>query len=96
MAELGEHYRPTDDARDADGERLVPGVYRVVGSGDDVALLRVADARGRRAHTGELRHVAPATLSEAFERAADPGEASPLAAVRNALSGLYWSVRQSF
>lgn len=31
------------------------GVYRVVGTGDGpVTLLRVTDAAGRRAHTGEL------------------------------------------
>jgi hypothetical protein len=52
VAEVGDHYH-------ADGDRVEPGVYRVVGTGAEVALLRVADADGRRAHTGEFVHVAP-------------------------------------
>jgi len=85
--EVGDHYRPDDDA--------TPGVYRVVGTGDPVALLRVTDEGGRRAHTGDLRQVSRDEFDAAFEPAEDPDAGvSPVAAVRNALQGLYWSVRK--
>jgi hypothetical protein len=90
MVELGEHYAPTTDEYDA-------GVYRVVGAPDDVTLLRVADADGRRVPTGEISHVSGETLDAAFEPAADPDAGfSPVSVVRNALSRMYWSVRRLF
>lgn len=86
-ATVGEHYRPTTDEHE-------PGVYRVVGAGEAVALLRVGDRNGRRVHTGRVVHVDQSTLDEGFEAAADPDAGiSPLAAARNTLSGLYWSLR---
>lgn len=89
-AAVGEHYRPTTAAADE-------GVYRVVGTGDEVTLLRVTNADGRRANTGEIRHVDQSTLDGGFEAADDPdGDASPLATVKDALSGLYWNVRKFF
>ncbi|MFB6157504.1 MAG: hypothetical protein ABEJ34_06665 [Haloferacaceae archaeon] len=85
---VGDHYRPTTDDRD-------PGVYRVVGVPDDVTLLRVADGDGRRVHAGEVRRVSRATLAGSFEPTRDPDAGlDPVAGVRNALSGLYWSVRR--
>jgi len=83
--EVGEHYRP------ADGD----GIYRVVGTTDGVVLLQVTDEDGRRAHTGNVRRVEPDTIGDEFEPASDPDAGvSPVAAVRNALQGLYWSVRR--
>jgi hypothetical protein len=88
MTDVGEHYRP------ADGDRR-PGVYRVVGTGDPVVLLRVADGDGRRVHEGAIERVAAGDLDREFEPATDPDAGfSPGGAARNALSGLYWSVRR--
>ncbi|WP_121820484.1 hypothetical protein [Halostella salina] len=88
MADAGDHYRAT-------GDDYPSGVYRVVGTLDDVTLLRVADADGRREHTGEIRRVPPSVLAEAFEPAEDPDTGfSPVRAVRNALQGLYWQFRR--
>ena len=90
MVAIGEHYRPTDGA-------VPPGVYRVVGTGDPVALLRVGTAEGRRQVTGELQQVSQETLTDAFEPAADPDAGfTPVALVRNALSGLFWQFRRFF
>lgn len=89
MTDVGDHYRPTDGAVD-------PGVYRVVGTTDGVALLRVGDADGRRVHTGEVHRVDTDTLDAAFEPASNPDAGFALAsALRDALQGLYWSVRRS-
>lgn len=85
MVEVGEHYRSGDDG----------AIYRVVGTGEPVALLRVTDDRGRREHAGDLRRVSRDDLESGFDPAEDPDAGlSPLAAVRNALQGLYWSVRR--
>jgi hypothetical protein len=90
MADVGEHYRPVDNDHQ-------PGVYRVVGTGDPVVLLRVADRDGRRRHRGVVLRVAAADLERAFEPADDPDAGlSPVGAARNAVSGLYWSVRRLF
>ncbi|MFB6219395.1 MAG: hypothetical protein ABEH77_09540 [Halobacteriaceae archaeon] len=90
MSGVGDHYRPVEGDHD-------PGVYRVVGTTDGVTLLRVADDSGRRTHTGEVVTVAPATLEAEFEPADDPDAGvSPVAAARNAVEGLYWSVRRLF
>ncbi len=87
-AVVGDHVRPTDGT-------LEPGVYRVVGTGEDVALLRVADADGRRVHSGDLCHVDAETVSNAFEPARDPDAGfSPVGFGKNLLQGMYWSVRR--
>jgi hypothetical protein len=86
--DVGTHYRPLDADHD-------PGVYRVVGATDGVALLRVGDADGRRVHTGAVRHVEASTLHAAFEPATDPDAGlSPAGTLRNAAQGLYWSLRR--
>jgi len=88
VTDVGDHYRPAGP----DGE---DGVYRVVGTGDPVALLRVTDGDGRRVNSGELRHVASGTLAAEFETAADPDAGfHPARAVRNQLTGLYWQFRR--
>ena len=88
MAEIGDHYRPTDDAHDL-------GVYRVVGATGDVTLLRITDTDGRRVHTGEIRRVSASALDAEFERVEDPDAGfTPVSDVQNALSGLYWQVRK--
>ncbi|SIQ84989.1 hypothetical protein SAMN05421858_0599 [Haladaptatus litoreus] len=90
MAELLEHYRPTDDTR-------TPGVYRVVGAPNEITLLRVTDGDGRRVATGELHHVSPHTLDAEFVRADNPDSGfTPIAGIRNMFTGLYWSVRRFF
>jgi len=72
-------------------------VYRIVGAIDDVALLRVGDANGHSATTGEVIRVDQSRLDAEFEAATDPDAGfSPLAGVRNAVSGLYWNVREFF
>jgi hypothetical protein len=85
-ATIGEHYRPTTETHQA-------GVYRVVGAGERVALLRVGDADGRRVHPGDVIHVDESSLTAEFEAASDPDAGfAPATGLRNALSGLYWSV----
>ena len=85
MAEIGDHYQPVDTS----------AVYRVVGTTDEITLLRVTDANGRRAHTGDLRRVSRDELSADFEPAEDPDAGvSPVAAVLNMLQGVYWEVRK--
>lgn len=107
--DVGEHYRATVQTRDSgvaagdtsgasrDDRRAPDGVYRVVGAGDPIALLRVTDADGRRRHTGDLVRAPPHAIDSEFEPAADPDAGlSPVRSVRNQLSGLYWSVRRFF
>lgn len=89
--EVGEHYRPTPSAAAATAER---GVYRVVGAGERVTLLRVADRNGRRRHTGETVRVDRDVLAEQFDPADDPDAGfSPTAWLRGLVQGLVWSVR---
>ena len=68
-----------------------PGVYRVVGTPEDgVALLRVTDGDGRRAHTGEVHRVARTDL-DAFEPAETPDDDRSLAAtLASNLDGAAW------
>jgi|GEM_PF-1267247 len=95
-AAVGEHYRPTTETHRDGGyhdDTYRAGIHRVVGAGDRVALLRVGDADGRRVHDGEVAHVDQSTLDEDFEAATDPDASfTPVAGVKNALTGLYWNV----
>lgn len=96
MVAIGEHYRP---ARDGGGpeQPAPPGVYRVVGTGDPVALLRVGDADGRRVTTGEVVRVDHVALDASFERADDPDAGiHPIRGLANAASGFYWQFRRFF
>jgi hypothetical protein len=87
----GDHYRPTAEATRATAEH---GVYRVVGRGDPVTLLRVGDRDGRRRHTGETIRVDREVLASQFEPADDPGAGfSPTRWLRGQVQGLVWSVR---
>ena len=87
MVSVRTHYRSTTDAYPS-------GVYRVVGTGDPVALLRVTADSGRRRHTGHLEHVPEDDLAEHFEPADDPDTGlDPIGGLRNALQALYWQVR---
>lgn len=85
----GDHYRAGPDAD------LQPGVYRVVGVGDgEVTLLRVTDADGRRAHTGEVASVPAGAVGDALRPADDPDAGfHPVRAVVGALEGMVWEVR---
>lgn len=84
---------PFDHVRPADGDYR-DGIYRVVGTSDDaVTLLRVADADGRRRHTGDVIAV-PQEELEGFDRAENPdGNSSPARNVASALEASYWSLR---
>ena len=85
---VGDHYRSTRGPH-------AGSVYRVVGASDEVTFLRITDANGRRAHTGELRSLEAATLASDFEPVEDPDAGlSPVHTARNAIQGLYWSVRR--
>lgn len=85
---VGRHYRPVSGNHN-------PGVYRVVGTTDGVTLLHVADADARRVHTGETYRVEVSTLESEFEPTQDPDTGlSPTRAARNAMQGVYWSVRR--
>ena len=83
-----DHLRPTDATDDCP-----PGIYRVVGANDErIALLRVSDAAGRRAHTGEVITVPNHAL--AFEAAENPDGNRPARALFVSLGGtIYWSFR---
>ena len=82
-----DHLRSTDPDDD-------DSIYRVVGTAPDtVALLRVSDADGRRANTGEVVTVSRDALA-VFESAENPdGNRSIGARLRSTLSGGYWSLR---
>lgn len=82
-----DHYRPTDAA-------YPDGTYRVVGVGDGtVTLLRVSDADGRRANTGELVSVAREEF-DAFDPTENPDGNRPLtASTESAVQTAYWSIR---
>lgn len=84
---------PHDHLSPADGTHR-DGVYRVVGREDGgAAVLRVADAEGRRVHTGEVVRLDAGELS-GFEPAADPDRNRSL---RSRAAGspttAYWSAR---
>ncbi len=86
---VSDHLRPV-------GEDYPVGIYRVVGDGDPIALLRVTDERDRRRATGELLTIPRGSLSS-FEPATNPDSGfRPLAWVRGLLSGMYWTVRMLF
>jgi len=84
---VSDHLRPTGDG--PVDRNLPPGVYRVVGTPEDgVTLLRVADADGRRVHTGEVHTVTLSDLDD-FEPAENPDENRSLASsVVGQLDGL--------
>lgn len=87
-----DHVRPIGDGSTA--RELQPGVYRVVGTPEDVVtLLRVADAEGCRVTTGEL-HSVPRTDLDSLEPAGNPDENQSLAAMLTSqLDGLAWQLR---
>lgn len=82
-----------DHLRLVDGE-LPPGVYRVVGTpAGDVTLLRVADAGGRRVHTGQV-HTVPRIDLEGFALGENPDENRALTAMlASQLDGFAWQFR---
>jgi hypothetical protein len=73
--------RPYDHYRAANGDPLPAGTYRVVGTGDGVTLLYVADDGGRRAHTGRIERVDRETLAELTPVEGPDGGANPVTAV---------------
>ena len=87
-----DHYEPRGTA-----PGIAPGVYRVVGTGNPVALLRVTDGEGKRRATGEVIRVPQADLATGFEPTENPDTGiDPIGAARNLASGVAWSVRRLF
>jgi hypothetical protein len=90
--EVYDHVRAGEDAP------VEAGIYRVVGTGESVVLVRLTDADGRRRNTGSVVAVSRETLRSAFEPAPNPDDGfalrkvlAPLTTFPKAL--LYW-VRQ--
>jgi len=83
--------RPYDHYR-AEGASGIPdGVYRVVGVvDDDVTLLAVADAAGRRTHTGRLVRVPAERVAADFAPASNPDAGASVGAI---LDWLRWAPR---
>jgi hypothetical protein len=63
--------QPYDHVRVCEVGPIQAGVYRVVGTGTEIALLRVGDSDERRVTTGEVVHVERASVEE-FETAENP------------------------
>lgn len=87
------HPNPYDHVKPVNAD-LSDGIYRVVGSDEGtVSLLRVADANGRRIHTGEVVTV-PRDEFAAFTPAENPdGNRSLGTAFVSTLEMVYWSIR---
>ena len=84
-----DHLRPTDPDRSG----VDPGIYRVVGTGDPVALLRVGDADGRRVNSGDVVAVERDRL-DGFEPADNPDGNRPTGErLAGVLDSLAWQVR---
>jgi hypothetical protein len=85
-----DHYEPRGTDPD-----VALGVYRVVGTDDPIAFLRVTDRDGRRRATGEVVRVSREDLAEGFEPTANPDTGiDPIGTLRNLASGVAWSVRR--
>ena len=91
----GHDVDPYDHVRATDQSSVPSGVYRVVGTGDPVTLVRVTDAEGHRRHTGQVVSVPAATLSASFDAAENPDRGfavrdmlAPLVTVPQAVA--YW------
>jgi hypothetical protein len=69
------------------------GTYRVVGTGETVTLLRVADGTGRRENSGAIEHADGETLAEAFEHAENPDAGFSLSALLAPFTTLPKAVR---
>jgi hypothetical protein len=63
--------QPYDHVLAGEDAPVPGGIYRVVGTGDEIALLRVGDADGRRETTGAVVQVSRSTYAE-FETAPNP------------------------
>ncbi len=63
--------QPYDHVRVSAQGPVPAGIYRVVGTGEKVTLLRVGDAEGRRETTGEVVQVSRSAY-DGFETAPNP------------------------
>jgi hypothetical protein len=88
-----DHVRPPASSADTDAA-LSPGVYRVVGVGEEtVALLRVGDADGYRVNTGAVTAVDRDALA-GFDPADNPDGNRPLGEkVRGVAESVAWNLR---
>ena len=86
-----DHYR-VGESGDS-GNTLSPGVYRVVGAdADGVTLLEVADASGRRVHTGRVERVSRSAL-DGLEAVDSPDPSGPFVAAMSRAGGLALTLR---
>ena len=69
--------QPYDHVRATDDTAIPAGTYRVVGTGEEIALLRVGDEAGRRETTGEVVQVGRSTYGN-LEAAENPDSGLPL------------------
>jgi hypothetical protein len=71
---MGDAITPYDHVRAGEEAPVAPGVYRVVGTGDPVALLRLTDADGQRANTGDVVTVPQEVYHTSFDPADNPDD----------------------
>lgn len=85
---VGSHYRPTTDD-------FANGVYRVVGAGDTITLLRVTDPSGHRRHSGSVHTISRNEFDTTFDAATDPDAGvHPVRTLHTQFTGVYWSIRR--
>jgi len=66
VPEIYDHLRPVESSSHE------PGIYRVVGTGEEVTLLEVGTAEGRRVHTGRTVRVPASAVEAEFEPVENP------------------------
>lgn len=93
---VGDHLEHLPAGDHSGAPRARPGaVYRVVGTADGVALLRLTDQDGRRRYTGDLVRLDRASVRTAFDPTANPDAGLALRhRLRTLAAGAYWSVRR--
>ncbi|WP_340099232.1 hypothetical protein [Salinibaculum salinum] len=84
--------QPYDHVRVGEDGPVPAGIYRVVGTGEETALLRVGTIDGRRVTTGEVVHVECAKV-EQFETAENPDSGPSLGAVLAPFKAVVEAVR---
>ncbi len=84
---------PYDHVRASPDGAIPAGVYRVVGTGGErVTLLRVADSRDRRVHSGAIERVDSETLA-ALDPAENPDAGLSLSALFDPLTAYGTALR---
>jgi hypothetical protein len=84
--------RPYDHVRASEDEAIPAGTYRVVGTDEEIALLRVGDEEGRRETTGEVVRVNRSTYGT-FETAENPDSGFSLGSLFASVGALASAIR---